>query len=73
MPDPAIDAYNAGLRYTEPKGPGVLGKKGKVKFEANPHDPSPPPRRVIDLTQGDQGGIFGMFGNKDEQVSQHAS
>lgn len=62
MPDPAIEAINAGLPYTEPTPGGLFGRKGskaKVSFVANPNDPTAPPRRIVDVDGGGSGsGLF---------------
>lgn len=74
MPDPAIDAINAGLPYTEPTdgmyGGGRVKRVKSVTFVANPNDPNAPPRRVIDVDDGFSGGSGvgggggGWFGGK---------
>lgn len=62
MPDPAIDAYNAGMAYTEPITTSFWGRKetpkGKVTLVPDPLDPSAPPRRVIDI-DGSKGSWWG--------------
>ena len=77
MPDPAIDAYNLGIPYTEPTASSFFGKnKGKspnVTLMSNPLDPSLPPKRLIEV-DGKKGSWWNRtFGCKvavwDEKVS----
>lgn len=62
MPDPAIEAYKAGIPYTEPTGKGI--KKARVSYEyvVDPNNPSAPPRprRVIEAGGGGGGGSGGL-------------
>jgi hypothetical protein len=76
MPDPAMDAYKAGLDYTEPTGKGV--RKAKVSYEwgKDPNNPNAPPRqrRIIEaaprksmlekLFGGENGGQGNGGGNQ---------
>jgi hypothetical protein len=63
MPDPAMDAYKAGLDYTEPTEKGV--RKAKVSYEwvKDPYNPNAPPRqrRIIEPApkQSMLGKLFG--------------
>ena len=73
MPDPAIDAIRAGLPYTEPTDGLKKGRsKAKVTFVENPHDPSGPPRRIIEVdskvkSSSGRGFWDWLRGDKEEQ------
>lgn len=64
MPDPAIDAYKAGMDYTEPTGKGI--RKAKVSYEwvKDPNDPSAPPRQRRIIEPAPKQSMFGkLFGS----------
>lgn len=50
MPDPAIEAYKAGIPYTEPTGKGVPKARISYEWVLDPNDPTAQPRqrRVIE-------------------------
>ena len=70
MPDPAIEAYKAGLPYTEPTGKGT--RKARISYEwvVDPNDPTAQPRqrRVIEPASG--GGLSKWFKGGDKGYQQ---
>ena len=62
MPDAAIEAYKAGLDYTEPTGKNVRRAKVSYEFVTDPNNPQGPPRqrRVIEAADP-RGGLFGKW------------
>jgi hypothetical protein len=70
MPDPAIEAFKAGMDYTEPTGKGVKKAKVSYEFVVDPNNPHAPPRqrRVIE-TADSGGGIFGKLFKGEKTIT----
>lgn len=72
MPDPAIEAYKAGLPYTEPIGKGT--RKARISYEwvVDPNDPTAQPRqrRVIEPASGGGGFSKWFKGSGDKNAYQ---
>ena len=55
MPDAAIEAYKAGLDYTEPTGKNTRKAKVSYEYVVDPNNPHGPPRQRRVIEAGDSG------------------
>jgi hypothetical protein len=69
MPDAAIEAYKAGLDYTEPTGKNT--RKAKVTYEhvVDPKNPNGPPRQRRVIEAGDSGGKLSKWFKGEKTIT----
>jgi hypothetical protein len=69
MPDAAIEAYKAGLDYTEPTGKNTRKAKVTYEYVVDPNNPHGPPRQRRVIEAGDSGGKLSKWFKGEKTIT----
>jgi hypothetical protein len=69
MPDAAIEAYKAGLDYTEPTGKNTRKAKVTYEYVVDPNNPHGPPRQRRIIEAGDSGGKLSKWFKGEKTIT----
>jgi hypothetical protein len=69
MPDAAIEAYKAGLDYTEPTGKTTRKAKVTYEYVVDPNNPHGPPRQRRIIEAGDSGGKLSKWFKGEKTIT----